>query len=78
MDRLRVLSSEASLGGVVQGSRLYPENLDYHSPQAPSTREFHPASFHQLGHSGTHIYLRRLVEFLALISSNLVAKQIDI
>lgn len=61
MDRVRVLSSEASLGGVLQGSRLYPENLAHHSAQIPTIGAFHPTSLHRLGHSGTHIYLRRRV-----------------
>lgn len=56
MDRLRVLSSEASLGGVLKESGLHPANLAHHSAQAPSIRGFHPASFHQPGLLGTHVF----------------------
>lgn len=40
MDELRVLSSEASLGGVLEDSKLHPENRAHHSIQAASIREF--------------------------------------
>lgn len=40
MDGLRVLSSEASLGGVLEDSKLYSENQAHHSVQAVPIREF--------------------------------------
>lgn len=55
MDGLRVLSSEASLGGVLEECRLHPENLAPHSVQIPSIRDLRPVSFLQPCLSGTYI-----------------------
>lgn len=62
MDGPRVLSSEASLGGVLEACRLHPENLAQPRVQAPAIGDFVRPHFTRQGSWGQTCCLMWLIE----------------